>query len=170
MYQWRDLKRHKCHFCLAFCSVFFIVLATLIVTSIISKGPVIFLKLSQDYSGEIDIFITPGTLSDLYPYYSRYFVNTTAVKQALTLNGTREDPYTYSPRKVFPSISWRNMDIFNPPSSEEEVLMHDEDGFGDTPKLKQGLYEWGNVILIDTEREREVNIGREYEYPALKEG
>jgi len=51
--------RHKCHFLLAFCSVFFIVLSTLVVTSIIAKGPVIFLKLSEDDYGEIDSFIFP---------------------------------------------------------------------------------------------------------------
>jgi hypothetical protein len=37
--------------------VFFIVLSTLVVTSIISKGPVIFLKLSEQKSGEIDAII-----------------------------------------------------------------------------------------------------------------
>jgi hypothetical protein len=60
LYQWRDLRRHKCHFFLAFCSVFFIVLATLVVTSIISKGPIVFLKLAQENTGEIDAFITPA--------------------------------------------------------------------------------------------------------------
>jgi hypothetical protein len=39
--------------------VFFIVLATLVVTSIIAKGPVIFLKISEASYGEIDAFILP---------------------------------------------------------------------------------------------------------------
>ena len=37
----------------------FIVLATLVVTSIIAKGPIVFLKLAQEGYGEIDAFITP---------------------------------------------------------------------------------------------------------------
>lgn len=47
LYTYRDLKRHKCHFCLAFFTVFLIVLSTLVVISIIAKGPIIFLKLSE---------------------------------------------------------------------------------------------------------------------------
>ena len=39
----RDVKRRKCHFCLAFCSVFVAVLATVVVNTVISKGPLIFL-------------------------------------------------------------------------------------------------------------------------------
>ena len=81
MYQWRDLKRHKFHFCLAFCSVFFIVLSTLIVTSIISKGPVIFLKLSEENYGEIDAFITPSGYSSIYPYNQPMFINYTSISE-----------------------------------------------------------------------------------------
>jgi len=45
---YRDIKRKKCHFCLAFCSVFFVVLFTLVINTIVSRGPVIFLKLVED--------------------------------------------------------------------------------------------------------------------------
>ena len=39
----RDVKRRKCHFCLAFCSVFIAVLATVVINTVISQGPLIFL-------------------------------------------------------------------------------------------------------------------------------
>ena len=42
----RDIQRRKCHFCLAFCSVFIAVLATLVVNTIIGKGPIVFLTLN----------------------------------------------------------------------------------------------------------------------------
>ncbi len=58
-YSYRDLTRHKCHFCLAFCSVFFVVLSSLVVASMVQKGPVIFLKMADANNGEIDAFITP---------------------------------------------------------------------------------------------------------------
>ncbi len=74
----RDVKRHKCHFCLAYCAVFFIVLATLVVTSIISKGPVIFLKISEASNGEIDAFILPDR-QVIEPYLDVNFVNHTRV-------------------------------------------------------------------------------------------
>lgn len=61
----------------------FIVLATLVVTSIISKGPIVFLKLAQDSVGEIDAFITPAGMTSNLPYYSEYFLNYTAINHAL---------------------------------------------------------------------------------------
>ena len=39
----RDFGRNKCHFCLAFTAVFLVVLSTLIVKTITSKGPIVFL-------------------------------------------------------------------------------------------------------------------------------
>ena len=94
-YQWRDLRRHKCHFTLAFCSTFFIVLSTLgiialfvhyvfllVVTSIISKGPVMFLKLCQDSYGEIDAFLTPAGSTSLHPNIQTY-LNFTSIEMAL---------------------------------------------------------------------------------------
>ena len=44
---WRDIKRRKCHFCLALCSVLIVVLSTLVVNTVISKGPIIFMALAQ---------------------------------------------------------------------------------------------------------------------------
>ena len=99
--------RHKCHFALAFCSVFFIVLSTLVVTSIISKGPVIFLKLSEDSYGEIDSFIFPlGTNQDIYPVYEINFVNHTRVLEVV--KNKSQEPYYFSPRKVFSGVTFYN--------------------------------------------------------------
>ena len=50
----KDTQRHKCQFCLSFCSVFIVVLSVLVVNSVIAKGPVIFLKLSETFVGEYD--------------------------------------------------------------------------------------------------------------------
>ena len=57
---WRDVTRRTGHFCLAFCSVFVVVLSTLVVNTIISKGPIIFLKLAQEDAGEFDGVFSPG--------------------------------------------------------------------------------------------------------------
>ena len=54
----RDVTRHKCHFCLALCSVFIVVLSTLVVNTVIQQGPIIFLSLAQKESGEIDALYT----------------------------------------------------------------------------------------------------------------
>ena len=49
-----DVKKRKCHFCLAFCTVFIVVLSTLVIDTITSKGPVIFMKLAEEQAGQID--------------------------------------------------------------------------------------------------------------------
>ena len=53
-HSFRDVGRHKCHFCLALCSVLIVVLSTLVVNTVIAQGPVIFLKLGEQENGEID--------------------------------------------------------------------------------------------------------------------
>jgi len=50
----RDLKRRKCHYCLAFCSVFIVVIFTLIINTIVDKGPIIFLKMAEGNQGQYD--------------------------------------------------------------------------------------------------------------------
>ena len=47
--------RHPCHFCLAFCATFIVVLAALVVQTVIDQGPVIFLSIAQASTGEIDV-------------------------------------------------------------------------------------------------------------------
>jgi hypothetical protein len=43
---YRENKRRKCHFVLAFCSVMIVVLQTLVINTVIEKGPIIFLSLA----------------------------------------------------------------------------------------------------------------------------
>ena len=51
---WKDIGRHKCQFCLSFCSVFVVVLSVLVVVSITELGPIIFLRLSEKSNGDYD--------------------------------------------------------------------------------------------------------------------
>lgn len=44
---YRDTKRRKCHFCLALCSVFIVVLFSLVINTIVARGPIIFLKMAE---------------------------------------------------------------------------------------------------------------------------
>lgn len=56
----KDASRRKMHFVLAFCSVFLVVCSTLIINQVISKGNIIFLKMSESTHGEVDAFVTPA--------------------------------------------------------------------------------------------------------------
>ena len=57
---YKDIFRRKFHFILAFCSVFLVVVSTLVINQIISKGSIIFLKIGESSHGEIDAFISPA--------------------------------------------------------------------------------------------------------------
>jgi hypothetical protein len=81
---YNDIFRRKFHFVLAFCSVFLVVVSTLVVNQIISKGSIIFLKLGESTHGEIDAFITPSAdlireTIDLVEYDVPAMLNYTAI-------------------------------------------------------------------------------------------
>ena len=50
----RDIGRRKFHFCLAFISVFIVVLSTLVIHTVVDKGPIIFMSLGQEKIGAFD--------------------------------------------------------------------------------------------------------------------
>ena len=91
----RDIQRRKCHFCLAFCSVFVVVLSTLVVNTVISKGPIIFLKLAQADVGEFDgVFYHGGGYHSDMNTWSNWneMLNYTQVKELYA------DEYNLAPR------------------------------------------------------------------------
>ena len=58
-HSYRDVNRKKCHFCLSFCSVFIVVWSALVINTVVEKGPVIFLKLSESDYGQYDGIVYP---------------------------------------------------------------------------------------------------------------
>ena len=84
-HSYRDIKRRKCHFCLALCSVLIVVLSSLVVNTITSKGPIIFLKLAQKDSGEIDAVYSPNN-AWYGDEYSWQWLNYTQAVSALDAN------------------------------------------------------------------------------------
>ena len=57
----KDIGKHKCHFMLALCSVFIVVLASLVIKSIVAKGPIVFMQLGQNSVGAFDGYFYPRT-------------------------------------------------------------------------------------------------------------
>jgi hypothetical protein len=47
----RDISRRKFHFGLSFCSVLIVVWSALVINTLVEKGPIIFLKLSESITG-----------------------------------------------------------------------------------------------------------------------
>lgn len=74
-YALNDVSRNKCHFCLAFCSVMIVVLSTLVINTIIDKGPLAFLGIGEMETGQIDAIFSPankGIYSDTPEAYCYY--------------------------------------------------------------------------------------------------
>ena len=100
----KDMKRSKCNFCLAFCSVFIVVLSTLIINTIIGFGPIIFLRLGEQKVGQYDaIFLPLGTeYSDYNTYDNSNTTNTTFLNftsVSLHNNATQNPTFNLAPRK-----------------------------------------------------------------------
>jgi hypothetical protein len=96
----RDIKRRKCHYCLAFCSVFIVVLFTVVINTIVARGPIIFLKMAEGTEGQIDGYVV-----------STYEKSTDITSNSFTQDGNflnysrvfelYQDKYFLSPRKQF---------------------------------------------------------------------
>lgn len=133
----KDIGRHKCQFCLSFCSVFVVVLSILIVVSITQKGPIIFLRLSEKQVGEYDAIFSSieQQVENINKWEATYwYLNYTQI----TGEVLKDDDYNLSPRNVFANT----MD---------------------------GDFEY-TVQFIDTNREKEIDLGVKYPFNALNAG
>ena len=69
--------RHKCHYFVAVSTVILVVLSTMVVQTMVDRGPVIFLRMAQLQHGEIDTFLTPISSG------SGQFINFTGLEEAM---------------------------------------------------------------------------------------
>ena len=131
----KDIGRHKCQFCLSFCSVFVVVLSILVVVSITQKGSIIFLRLSEKQVGEYDaIFSEIGLQTpDINSWGPTLnYLNYTQVR-AIT-----NDEYNLSPRNAFSGT-------------------------------RDGGFEY-TVQFLDTNREKDINLGVNYPFDQMSAG
>ncbi len=120
---YKDIFRRKFHYILAFCSVFLVVVSTLVINQIISKGSIIFLKIGESSHGEIDAFITPvadvikETL-DKVEYDIPALLNYTAVNDYYENSDPKVlQKVLLAPRKIFSGVkvlSERKSKLYDP--------------------------------------------------------
>lgn len=109
-HSYNDIYRRKFHFLLAFCSVFLVIVSTLVVNQIISKGSIIFLKIGESTHGEIDAFITPSAdlvkkTLDQVEYDVPALFNYTALDDYFeNYNPEAIDRILIAPRKIFTGV------------------------------------------------------------------
>jgi hypothetical protein len=186
-HSYKDAWRRKLHFMLAFCSVFLVVCSTLIINQIISKGNIIFLKISESTHGEIDAFVTPAAdivdkTMDGITYEMPALLNLTAVNEYYTaVDPTVLDDLLLTPRKIFSStkvLKESKCGIYNESSSIQMERWHDSfDPVYNLPnrkdtysiKFANNLDDY-SIVAFKTEREREIQLGRKYEFGPMDVG
>ena len=142
----RDLLRNKCQFGLAFCSVFVVVLSVMIVNTIISKGPLIFLKLAESQRGGYDGMF----FNNNHNAPSNWYDSDGDTKNVLNYTQITElygKELNLSPRFQTDSVTANNS------TSTTEL-----EGFE------------GNFMAMDTQREKEIALGPKWPFEPLGEG
>ena len=148
-YSLKENLRKKCTFAICLLTCFFVSLICLVAKTIISQGSLIFLMLGEKESGEIDFYISPSTkVRTAYPekpedYYIDYaFINFTLYSELMSKND-EEFSKMQNPLKT------------------------------STPRIYlNGVTTIGQIylMLIDTNKEKEMELGRSYPYKKLNEG
>ena len=150
-YSLKENMRRKCYFFICLITCFLVSLVSLVAKTVVSQGSLIFLMLGERDSGEIDFYINPITttrnssLSKVEDFYKdNAFFNFTKYKEIMKESEKEEN----------------DEDFKNP--FDTSVVRTYYDGFS----KYDSLY----LMLIDTEKEKEIELGRSYPFGKLKEG
>ena len=146
-YSLKENLRRKCYFIICLITCFLVSLVSLVAKTVISQGSLIFLMLGERESGEIDFYITPSmttrnsSFSKIDDYHIDYaFINFTKYEEIMK--------------------DKKNKDKENPFDLSSVRTYYN----GYSPYNR--LY----LMLIDTDKEREIELGRSYPYKKLKKG
>ena len=154
-YSIKENLRKKCNFLVCLITCFLVSLVCLVAKCIISQGYLIFLMLAEKDSGEIDFIISTNPMirnSSLLKiddfHHDHAFINFTKfgeVMNAPDINNEEE-----------------KKDNNNQNPYDYSTIRTYFEGYSPYNKLK--------LILLDTEREKQIDLGRSYPYSELKEG
>uniref|UniRef100_A0A6B2KXD7 ABC3 transporter permease C-terminal domain-containing protein n=1 Tax=Arcella intermedia TaxID=1963864 RepID=A0A6B2KXD7_9EUKA len=161
-----DFKKAKSKYCIGCFTIFFVVFIIAALATVLSKVPIVFLRLSELDHGEIDLLITPNYL-----------------ESGRTLNYTKidlemfpEDPYRHHTARrndymvLFFARDCPGRDPFN------WTWMYSPDSPTDLCGTRCFQAHCGtsthyvNVLMIDSAKEKSIGLGREWTYPPLKKG
>jgi ABC-type antimicrobial peptide transport system permease subunit len=180
----REIRQRKIGFILGLASVLIVVLAVCISLSALAQLPIIFLRLAENNNGEVDIVLTPKS------FLSGSTLNVTAFEQNF-IYGAGQSDYEkrfryFSPRyvlskqqtKVFATndcIDGNNRTMSTIASS---FIQWTYKGFSNTSACSSDTTNYcisnycaksniASLYLIDTEREKQMQLGREWKYNIL---
>ena len=148
-YSIKENLRKKCTFAICLLTCFFVSLICLVAKTIISQGSLIFLMLGEKESGEMDFYIQPSMKTrTAYPekpedYYIDYaFINFTRYSELMSKNN-EEFSTMQNPLKTSTSRIYLN-----------------------GASTRGRIY----LMLIDSNREKQMELGRSYPYKKLNQG
>ncbi|CDW77763.1 family protein [Stylonychia lemnae] len=189
-HSFRDLKRRKFHYCLALCSVFIVVIFSLIINTIVSKGPIVFLKLSEGTRGEIDGVVTSSYVGSIdigasdFNTWGTYlnFSKFEEINQPQNKELYHQDlKLSLSPRKNFCGVQMgsdqTNRAISD--TDDEESMRNWKAGYDNSTGLPSRAQVYNGKIdmeyqvcisLFDTKLEKDYEIGRQYKFEPLEYG
>ena len=146
-YSVKENLRRKCYFAICLITCFLVSLVCLVAKAVVSQGALIFLMLGEKDSGEIDFYISPTTIirNSSYATLDDYhrdnaFINFTKYAQIMSTENSKKEP--------------------NPLTTS--TMRTYLDGVGSNKRIY--------LLLIDTDRERDIELGRAYPYKKLNEG
>ncbi|CDW87905.1 family protein [Stylonychia lemnae] len=176
-HSFRDVGRRKFHFSLAFCSVFIVVLASLVINTAVEKGPIIFLKLAEGQQGEIDAIITPfGQHKMKEDKNNNLFMNYTRITEFFS-----KENWNLSPRnfiKASQTVTELASNLYDP--YDEDDIKDWRQSFDKQHNLPtredaydvqfQAKSQSNNILAFKTIYERKIEVGREYQYDPIDFG
>ena len=146
-YSLKENLRRKCYFAICLITCFLVSLVSLVAKAIVSQGALIFLMLGEKDSGEIDFYLspTPLTRNSSYETLDDYhrdnaFINFTKYGELMSSDNRKKEP---NPLNTSTMRTYIN-------------------GVGSNKRIY--------LLLIDTNRERDIELGRAYPYEKLNEG
>ena len=149
-YSIKENLRKKCNFFICLIACFLVSLVCLVAKTIIHQGTLIFLIIGEKDSGEMDFYLTPKVV--------------TRNSSLLTIDDYHRD-------NAFINFTKFEEVMKNPNNVHEE----ENNNPFDTSVIRtyfSGYSPFNELylVLIDTEREKEIELGRSYPYNKLREG
>ena len=146
-YSLKENLRRKCYFIICLITCFLVSLVSLVLKTVVSQGALIFLMLGEKDSGEMDFYLvsTPLTRNTSYLSLDDYhrdnaFINFTKFGELMHSSNSEEEDNPYDTSVVRTYIN----------------------GYS----ISKQIY----LMLIDTEREKDIELGRSYPFGKLSEG
>ena len=152
-YSLKENLRRKCYFIVCLITCFLISLVSLVAKTIVSQGSLIFLMIGEKDSGEIDFYINVlsskrnRTISKIDDYYrDNTFINFTKFEEIMKDSKKENEDEDDKIKNPFDSSVVRT--YYNGYSPYNQLYL----------------------MLIDTEKEKTIELGRSYPYNKLKKG